>query len=353
MADEAESESTPGLDATPESSGSSEAQVETSTGEAGQTDDQILNGLGIEVTPESGSEPSPAAEAETAAAASPSAGTTPAKPTGQPASTLSPQEQEIVSRFKLDAADLPANPERRTAFLSNLKQRHDEQSRLWQQSETYRTQLEQFQKAAPAQQQQRQPLPSTQQAQVAPERAAAYEKLQSTLGSWGMDDVGNALRETLEASGVSQLQDVVKSHQQIRETVEQYQIEQGMDQVSKILPGMDLSETTETGRANLQKLYGTAQSLINLKYDPRKFNIRHALAEAASVAFQTDIQLSERRRLARSQSRALRGGSDPGERPAHSRPQTTEEDLDNAVLDRINTGEYTKDELEAVARGRG
>lgn len=313
------------------------------------------------------------------AAAAQTPGTTPATTDSQPKPNLSADERELLRRFQLDEEDLPANPERRTKYLANLKTRHDDQARLYREREQFRQELEKLQKTPPA-------TPAAQTNQTQPQATpptpapAIPKELQDHIDArvkWVKENYGdewaeqeknhlNLLWQQQNQQYEQRLSPLTQQAQELktaldtaRQTVEaqgamlqQLHIEQGLEQVHKLLPDLPLDDATEQGKANAAKLMTAAIELLNANFNPSTFNLRHALAKAAPSVFSQELQLAERKRLAKAQEQALRGGATRTGDPARTKPRPSEDDLDDLVLAGIGEGKPLK-ELEQIAQGRG
>ena len=92
---------------------------ETPNAETVEAEDKWLADNPEDGEPTATATKAPETQQATAAPATPA-------PTPQPATpALSDDDQKLIGRFKLDADDLPSKPERRAAFLTNLRERAD------------------------------------------------------------------------------------------------------------------------------------------------------------------------------------------------------------------------------------
>lgn len=319
--------------------------------------------------------PTPAGEAATSAAP----GTTPGKESGQPSKpNLSADEVEIARRFHLDVKYLPTDPSERAEFIAHLKQRHDDGLNLYSEKQRLKQQLkqqaEQLQQLLSANKPNLAPaaptaLPAQQAAPILPAEDESYlkwlgetyseehavkerDRLVRNLSQFDtrLSPVQQQLKEAQEAA--TQLNTTLATQGQM---LHELHIEQGMEQIKKLLPDLSFDENTESGKANLAKLMEEAQTLLAARFDPRKFHLRHALTTAANSVFQNDIHLAQRKASAEAHKKAVRGGSTAGGTPSRTKPAPTEDEVDDLLLAEIAKGEHRPplQELERMARGKG
>jgi len=262
----------------------------------------------------SGTAPTPAGTTPTAGKSRAEAGTTPVAVTAEDA--------ELLQRFHLDATDLPANPERRAAFIENLRTRHNDQAQLWRE-------LSELRKAAPQTQQ------GQQQAAEPADVEAAWKAVEDSVGD---PVIAGALRKAHEAivhqsqSSVSQqIQQATQAAEAAQGMLETLHYEQGIDKVQGLL-GRDfpLDETKPEGKRNLERLKAEAAKLLRANYNPRSYTVREALAQAATTTFQNEIKLAERKAIAKRHRAMVNGNVDVGGRTARTQRVSVGDQYDAA-----------------------
>lgn len=268
-------------------------------------------------------------------------------PTQQP--NLSDEERELAKRFHVPESVLSlVKEEDRKGFLGHLQERQTVQAQLYRKAQELEARLAQFEQTQQGHPQQ-QSQPNAQQPQ---EDEQLWAAVNETFG----DEFAKPLKQAFSTSLAkavqplqAELQAARRANQQAQEMLYQFHYEQGINEAKKLL-GDDIPLEGKKGEANLQKLMQEAQTLLNANFNPRTFNLQHALAKAASLTFQKELQLAERKRLAQSQQRALQGSPDAGGLPARTAPPKTEDELYDNVLDLMNEQGLTGKELEAKTR---
>jgi hypothetical protein len=272
--------------------------------------------------------------AESSGTAAESEGTTPAagKPGAEAGTTpaaVTTEDAELLQRFQLDASDLPANPERRAAFIENLRTRHNDQAQMWRELEGYRKASPQ----APAGQQQAAAPLDVDESWKAVEEAVGDPVIAAALRS-----AHEAVIHQTHAPVQQQIQQAMQAAETAQTMLEQLHYEQGISKVQAILgEEFPLDETKTEGKRNLERLKTEAAKLLRANYDPRKYTVREALQNAASIAFSNEIKLAERKKAARQHRAMVNGGVDAGGRSARTQRFTVDDAYDTA-LDGLSKG---------------
>ncbi len=283
---------------------------------------------------------------ETQANAAPpnKSGTTPDISPAQPAPVeLNDEQKQLLSRFKIQASHLPADPHVRNALLANLKQRHDDQAKMYREVQELKAALEQKQ----SKQADEQPLPADEQ------------KILDELGQLdpGLPTHVKGLVQSMAQRLISPYQQQLEQARQTAEMQGQMlydlHLQQGLDEVRKHLPDTILLDDSPQGKANQQKLLDEAIPLLQANQHPTNFNLRHAIVKARLLAFPQEIQLAERAKLKSSQDRARRGNPQPGRATVASKPAYTTDELYQRIEEAIEAG-LPDSEIEKLASvGRG
>lgn len=310
-------------------------------------------------------------------AASSAKGPTPAAAPGQPetpqatqqtapaAWTPTSEESDLLRRFHIDEqatqamAEWPA--ESRTKFLADVKRRQDEGAKLYREKQELEAKL-----AAQAQQ-----TPKEQPAAAQPAHPPAKENPKNPEPVSIPDEVLAPLAEYFDEGGIKALKALmghvakapdfsgydqklggydtrlnefeqkIEDARQLADSVGQmlyaFHRDQGLDRVRKLAGDVVKLDDSEQGRANLKRLEQHANVLLRGSFDPQSFNVSHALEKAFPLAFPNELQLAERRKLATSQHRALRGSPDPGGLAARTQRQKDADSLLDEAADEFFT----------------
>lgn len=301
--------------------------------------------------------PKPSAPAQPATAASTDTpGTTPeAQPDAQPAG-LDDTQRQLLKRFQLDEGDLPADPARRTKFLSNLQQRHDDQARMFQE-------LQQLKNTGqrPAQQATREdgtpnqpPAPPANPAQGDP-----LEAVDKVWKEYFGDDATIAAPLKAALTGIvgplaQQQQQVQASLSAFYQHKEEQDLEAGFASLKSL--GVELDRRTTAGQSQWNKVQETAKRLIiaaqqDPNWSPFKYGWKEAISEAAPSVFKAEIQLAQRRQQAQEARKRFNGSPDPGARPSTTRPVPDEDTVLDEIYGAIKNG-ATREEAGRLAAGR-
>lgn len=271
-------------------------------------------------------------------------GTTPDISPAQPATVeLSDEQKQLLSRFKIQESHLPTDPHVRNALLSNLKQRHDDQAKMYREMQELKQALtEQQQKQV-----EQQPLPEAEQ-KIMKELAELDPNLPNHI---------HGLVQAMAERLISPYQQQLELARQQAETQGQMlwdmHYQQGMDEVRKSLPESVVLDDSPQGKANQQKLLDEAMPLLQANQHPTNFNLRHALVKARLLAFPQEIQLAERAKLKSSQDRARRGNPSPGRNVVATKPAFTLDEIYERVEEGVNA-DMPDEELRKIASvGRG
>lgn len=273
------------------------------------------------------------------------------EPAAPAAPALNERDAELIKRFKLEASDLPANPERRAAMLANLLERHNAQAQMYRE-------LQEAKKAnpsAPAPQTQGQQQQQPTQTTPDPDEDAAYAPFFEILDQGQVKTFRDYHRKSIQKVTEAirqQMTDAFKAEVDgLRAALgeassltsaffEQIHEEQGLDDARKVLK--DAVEIDgKKGAENLEKLKEKAAVLFRANFNPkspRSYTYRHALKDAAGSTFTTELQLAERKKLATSQRQAIRGSGEPVVNPARRNPPMSEDDMYSEAADHFAEG---------------
>lgn len=268
--------------------------------------------------------PAPAASDQPAGQEKP--GTTPAPtPTAQPAQLTEPQRQ-LVQRFQLEEADLPADPTRRSAFLSNLQQRHDAQAQMYAEL----NQLRQGRQSPPP------GKDTAQQTTPPPANPASGDPLAAVDKVWkdyfGEDaTIAEPMRQALAGAIAPILQQSQAVQQQLAtfwQNQEQADQDAGLASIKQM--GVEIDRRTTAGQEKWTKLTQAAARLIRAAqqepgWSPYTYGWKQALSEAAPSVFNAEIQLAQRRANAQAARERFAGTPGPAGRPGATRPQPDED----------------------------
>jgi hypothetical protein len=187
--------------------------------------------------------------------------------------------------------------------------------------------------------------------QPAPSHWSAFDELAGT-------DIGEALRSGMSAEVAAALKPALGQYEaainalgnMLEATLESLALADLREQMP---PGLDLGQ-----EANLAKLRETADMLLmardqsgRARFDPVRYNRRHATAQALALAFPSEVARAEAERLARSQRRALRSSPDASDAPARSAQAPSPEEAEDAAAEAILAGRG-RDGAESAFRAR-
>lgn len=259
----------------------------------------------------------------------------PAEPAdaGQPAD-IDEADANLARRFHLDPEDLPANPERRTKFLDNLRQRAAHDDRVgpilaeWQRR----------------QQGQEPPATAAEAAAAQPPADDPWKPLHDVTGG---EEATSAFRAAVQAEMAQRLTPLQQMAESLRGQIEvlntlneEYHRQQGFA-AAEAPEGIDLSDA-----AIRQKVEEEAWRILRVERDAkrdvpaaqflREFNLSHAIPRAVHSLFTKQLKTAQANKAKAQRTAAIRGT------PASTRPNaarhTDEDSRLDAAFDALQQG---------------